>query len=258
MGCSMPSDTIPCLECGKQIRMIHALHLRGKSCTGLTKEQYIHKHPFTPLTSQCAWEAKSKASRRLMDSGYRNVLVKRITLLNQSPEKREGLSRETKARWKNGGLREVVEGWHREHREESIAGAAHARTHKRDVSMSAARAVVNKTSKLHLGFKTLMGQAGFTGFTTEGKVGPFEVDEAHYETRLAVEIDGCWWHGCPTCGHNGVASTLANDKAKNAYLKAAGWCVLRLSGHIVEKDPQAALGQTKNALNNLQRGYAHD
>jgi very-short-patch-repair endonuclease len=248
----MTGDTIPCLECGKQVRMIHANHLRGKACTGLSKEQYVAKHPNTPLTSQRAWEAKSKASLRLMGSGYREVLVARLVEHNRSEAHRKQAAVTTRK------LRPLVIKWHQENRGASLAGAAHARIYKRDTAMFAARAVVNKTSKLHLGFKTLMEQTGLTGFTTEGKVGPFEVDEAHYETCLAVEVDGCWWHGCATCGHNGVASTLANDKAKNAYLKAAGWCVLRLPGHIVEKDPQTALEQIKEALDNLQRGHAHD
>lgn len=252
----MRSKTIPCLECGKQVRVIHANHLRGKDCTGLSKEQYIAKHPNTPLTSQAAWEAKSKASRRLMASGYRDTLTKRMVEMNRSPERREAVSQGTKARWSSGEQREAVEGWHRDNREASLSGAANARSHVTDTSMAKARAAMNKTSKMHLRFKDRMVNAGITGFTTEGKVGPFDVDEVHAELRLAVEIDGCYWHGCSDCGHIGVPSTLANDKRKDAYLKAAGWTLLRIPGHMVRSNPDAALDLIASTVEQARRSAA--
>jgi very-short-patch-repair endonuclease len=271
---------IVCRACGRWAGQMSTKHLQW--CSRISLEDYKARWPDAPLLSGVASNSRVKtpeqrqqqsetlkarfqtpegevtrqqireASRRLMGTSHREVLVARLVEHNRSEAHRKQAAVTARK------LRPLVIKWHQENRGASLAGAAHARIYKRDTAMFAARAVVNKTSKLHLGFKTLMEQTGLTGFTTEGKVGPFEVDEAHYETCLAVEVDGCWWHGCATCGHNGVASTLANDKAKNAYLKAAGWCVLRLPGHIVEKDPQTALEQIKEALDNLQRGHAHD
>jgi very-short-patch-repair endonuclease len=176
--------------------------------------------------------------------------------MNRSQERREAVSRETKARWESGEQREAVEGWHRDNREASLAGASNARSHITDTSMAKARAAMNKTSKMHLRFKDRMVNAGFTGFTTEGKVGPFEVDEVHAELRIAVEIDGCYWHGCSDCGHPGVPSTLANDKRKDAYLKAAGWTLLRIPGHMVRENPETALGLIAAAVEQAHRSAA--
>lgn len=120
--------------------------------------------------------------------------------------------------------------------------------------MRAARAALNKTSNLHLSFKDRMVRSGLGGFVTEGEVGPFSIDESHSDAHLAIEIDGCYWHGCLECGFPGVPSNLRNDRAKNAYLKAAGWEVLRLKGHDVRKNPEMCIQRIQEAL--LQRGAA--
>jgi len=60
--------------------------------------------------------------------------------------------------------------------------------------------------------------------------------------RVAVFIDGCFWHGCPkhgrsTFNHNAeywsakIAANVARDADTNAKLYAAGWQVLRYWEH---------------------------
>lgn len=275
---------IVCRECGQWAGQITTKHLRA--CSGLSLNEYSEKHPDSPLLCGVVSRNKAKtedqkarqsetlkarfqtsegettrqqiaaASHRLMESGYREVLAERLVGMNRSQERREAVSRETKARWESGEQRNAVEGWHRDNREASLAGASNARSHITDTSMAKARAAMNKTSKMHLRFKDRMVNAGFTGFTTEGKVGPFEVDEVHAELRLAVEIDGCYWHGCSDCGHPGVPSTLANDKRKDAYLKAAGWTLLRIPGHMVRENPETALGLIAAAVEQAHRSAA--
>ncbi len=60
--------------------------------------------------------------------------------------------------------------------------------------------------------------------------------------RVAVFIDGCFWHGCPkhgrsTFNHNveywsaKIAANVARDADTNTKLYAAGWQVLRYWEH---------------------------
>lgn len=60
--------------------------------------------------------------------------------------------------------------------------------------------------------------------------------------RVAVFIDGCFWHGCPKHGRRGfqhnteywpdkIASNIARDDDTNARLRSAGWTVLRFWEH---------------------------
>lgn len=60
--------------------------------------------------------------------------------------------------------------------------------------------------------------------------------------RVAVFVDGCFWHGCPEhgCrvhGNNGwywpekIASNRRRDVDTNAWLREAGWTVVRVWEH---------------------------
>jgi DNA mismatch endonuclease (patch repair protein) len=60
--------------------------------------------------------------------------------------------------------------------------------------------------------------------------------------RVAVFIDGCFWHGCPVHGrttfnHNAdywpakIAANAARDADTNERLRLAGWLVLRFWEH---------------------------
>lgn len=69
------------------------------------------------------------------------------------------------------------------------------------------------------------------------------IDLAFTRMRVAVFVDGCFWHGCPL--HGGTPTTnrsfwaakrnenLARDQDTNLCLERAGWTVLRLWEHTV-------------------------
>ncbi len=66
-------------------------------------------------------------------------------------------------------------------------------------------------------------------------------DIAFTKTKLAVMVDGCFWHGCPEHAvppkHNAewwaekLATNAVRDRETNAALEAGGWAVLRLWEH---------------------------
>jgi len=67
-------------------------------------------------------------------------------------------------------------------------------------------------------------------------------DLAFTRVRIAVFMDGCYWHGCPVHGrrqwnrnaHYWVAKIARNverDRRQDALLEAAGWTVLRFWDH---------------------------
>jgi DNA mismatch endonuclease, patch repair protein len=59
--------------------------------------------------------------------------------------------------------------------------------------------------------------------------------------RLAVFVDGCFWHGCPAHGkrprtnagywHEKIDRNMARDRRDDALLRRAGWRVLRVWEH---------------------------
>jgi DNA mismatch endonuclease (patch repair protein) len=81
------------------------------------------------------------------------------------------------------------------------------------------------------------------------------VDIVFTRQRLAVFVDGCFWHGCPSHGgrpkqNSGywtakIARNQERDIEQSERLTAAGWTVLRFWEH---EDPVAAADLVKKAL----------
>lgn len=68
-------------------------------------------------------------------------------------------------------------------------------------------------------------------------------DIAFPRARVAVFVDGCFWHGCPRHGtrpkanagfwHQKIEANRARDENTNARLRLIGWAVLRVWEHEV-------------------------
>jgi DNA mismatch endonuclease, patch repair protein len=85
-------------------------------------------------------------------------------------------------------------------------------------------------------------------------------DIAFTRVRLAVFVDGCFWHACPIHGNQPransdywrpkLARNVARDRAVDRALHAAGWCVLRAWEHeppaVVADRVEAALRLPKD------------
>ncbi len=59
--------------------------------------------------------------------------------------------------------------------------------------------------------------------------------------RIAIFVDGCFWHGCPKHGtsaksnaefwHDKIAANKKRDRDTNERLEGAGWTVVRVWEH---------------------------
>jgi DNA mismatch endonuclease (patch repair protein) len=83
------------------------------------------------------------------------------------------------------------------------------------------------------------------------------IDVAFTRWRLAVFVDGAFWHGHPSKWTPGrwsgywdqkIKRNVARDAAQNEALRAAGWEVLRLWEFEVEHDPDAVASRVAAAL----------
>ncbi|MGW0461160.1 very short patch repair endonuclease [Streptomyces tendae] len=76
--------------------------------------------------------------------------------------------------------------------------------------------------------------------------------------KVAVFIDGCYWHGCPdhyvaprtNVGYwsDKVARNVARDRDTNERLQAAGWTVLRFWEHEAAEDCALKIAGTVGRL----------
>lgn len=62
----------------------------------------------------------------------------------------------------------------------------------------------------------------------EHVIGPFCIDLAIPDRRLAIEADGTYWHALP--------ASRIRDAKKDAYLRVAGWTLLRFSEARIHAD----------------------
>lgn len=82
-------------------------------------------------------------------------------------------------------------------------------------------------------------------------------DVAFRRWKVAVFVDGVWWHGHPDYlprGRRGpywdrkIAGNMARDERVNAELTASGWTVVRVWDLDVVADPAAAATKIATAL----------
>jgi len=89
----------------------------------------------------------------------------------------------------------------------------------------------DKTSKL----ETIVAQV-LPEFTRQYEVGWYKLDFADVVKKVAVEVQGCWWHCCKKCfpespTHKAQKINIANDLRKKKYLINRGWVLIYISEH---------------------------
>jgi DNA mismatch endonuclease (patch repair protein) len=87
---------------------------------------------------------------------------------------------------------------------------------------------------------------------------PGKPDIVFVKKKLAVFIDGCYWHKCPSCFHEPetrkefwmkkIGSNVERDKKNTLQLIEDGWTVLRFWEHEVRKEPENVVRRILNCL----------
>ena len=106
---------------------------------------------------------------------------------------------------------------------------------KRSAVMSLIRSRGNRATELRL--IALMREHGITGWRRNAPV--FGKPDFVFRTaKLAVFVDGCFWHGCPrhatmpannrTFWKAKLTRNAQRDRAVTRALRASGWTVLRV------------------------------
>jgi DNA mismatch endonuclease (patch repair protein) len=142
---------------------------------------------------------------------------------------------------------------------------------KRSEVMSRIRGRGNQDTELALA--GLFRRHGVTGWrrhwqirSPKSEVRDFQVrpDFVFPRLRLAVFVDGCFWHGCPRHAtqprnhaafwRRKLAANRARDRRVNRALRAAGWRVLRIWEHELARRREARLvARLRRALDGSRR-----
>ena len=105
--------------------------------------------------------------------------------------------------------------------------------------MSSIRPRDNGTTEIRLA--RMLEASGLLGWRRNARISGSFPDFAFPLHRLAIFVDGCFWHGCPihfkppssNQGYWGpkIAGNRARDRAISARLGRAGWRVIRIWEH---------------------------
>jgi len=110
---------------------------------------------------------------------------------------------------------------------------------KRSRTMSAIRGKHNRSTELRL--RMALVKAEVRGWRLHPEELPGRPDFYFEEANLALFVDGCYWHGCPKCGHIPKTRTAfwkakikrnqERDKMKSRELRKLGTKSLRIWEH---------------------------
>jgi DNA mismatch endonuclease (patch repair protein) len=98
--------------------------------------------------------------------------------------------------------------------------------------------------------------AGVRGWRLHSKKLPGKPDLAFFSCKLAVFVDGAFWHGHPAYYHGQsgpfwdtkIAGNRERDARVNAQLASLGWEVVRLWDFEMEKDVAGCVARVVAAL----------
>ena len=126
----------------------------------------------------------------------------------------------------------------------------------RSALMSRVRSTGNATTELKL--VSLMRLAGLRGWRRNFPL-PGMPDFVFPKSRLAVFVDGCFWHG-HDCSrnlkpkrnarlwHKKIVGNRYRDQRNSKLLRAAGWRVIRIWECALAKNPDACICRIHKSL----------
>ena len=124
---------------------------------------------------------------------------------------------------------------------------------QRSLCMSRVR---SKNTKPEIALRKALWAAGLR-YRVHYKL-PGKPDLVFVSAKVAVFVDGCFWHGCPEHAtwpksNAGFWATklrenMDRDQRVNEQLRQMGWHVLRLWQHEVERNPGEAVERVKRLI----------
>lgn len=125
---------------------------------------------------------------------------------------------------------------------------------QRKLNMSRIRA---KNTGPEAKIRKMLSAKGIRGYRLHYKLSG-KPDIVFTKKKIAIFIDGCFWHKCPVDFQEPetrkefwmkkIQSNVDRDKKVNKQLKAEGWIVLRFWEHEVRKNPENVVKKIAETL----------
>jgi DNA mismatch endonuclease (patch repair protein) len=123
--------------------------------------------------------------------------------------------------------------------------------------MKAVRGKGNRTTEARL--RAALTRAGISGWRMNVRNVPGKPDFYFENQNLAVFVDGCFWHGCPRCGHlprknsafwrEKISRNTKRDQVTCQKLRRQGIRVLRFWEHDIGATLSSCISEIRFRLN---------
>ena len=120
------------------------------------------------------------------------------------------------------------------------------------------RGVRSKDTKIEMDLRRRLRRRGLCGYRVHVPDLPGKPDVCYTRWKVAVFVDGCFWHGCPQCGLVPAKNTdywssklernRARDRQNTEDLERRGFAVLRFWEHEFVDNPDVCVGAIKRVL----------
>lgn len=127
---------------------------------------------------------------------------------------------------------------------------------RRSRNMRSIRSSQNKTTERRL--RTYLVNSRLRGWVVQPEGVPGSPDFLFPLRRLAIFVDGCFWHGCPHCGHipkrnknywrAKIARNRKRDAAVSRRLRSQAFSVVRIWECDLRSRPEFCLSKIKRFL----------
>ena len=118
------------------------------------------------------------------------------------------------------------------------------------------QAVKGKGTKLERHLFSMLAGMGLSGWKKNVSDIVGKPDVAFVSERVAIFVDGCFWHGCPYCRRvlpetnreyweHKIKRNVALARSHNRRLRKEGWTVIRIWEHEVSQSANAGKIRTK-------------
>lgn len=129
-------------------------------------------------------------------------------------------------------------------------------TSSRSANMRAIRSTGNRSTEWRL--RSILIREGIRGWKLQDRLILGKPDIVFPSQRLILFIDGCYWHGCPKCGHipktnreywtAKIGRNKLRDRRYSRELKRQGYRVIRIWECVLKKDPSRVLSKISAAI----------
>jgi len=111
---------------------------------------------------------------------------------------------------------------------------------ERSAQMARVRAKRNRSTEMRVAAHLI--RRGISGWTRHAADIPGRPDFCFANARVAIFVDGCFWHGCKRCGRNvphasrtfwieKIDSNRRRDRRVGRLLRSRGYSVIRIWEH---------------------------